>query len=569
MGSVVFLLIAGTLFFYFSRHHVTGTLTPEDMDTVQAVRYFGRTRNFGTQFVRPLLTEPIRANADGTLPDLAHQPLYTIIGGLFLRLTKHTNPNDGHREMVLLSVGTFLAVAWVCSLLSRRLFGGKGGIPALLFLLLGGNALAIMLTPTPAILATLFFTLLLICLFALDRRTSVGEPDRKVSLWWAVGAGVLFALLYLTVYSALLLLPVLLGYLIYVSRRDWRVPLIFLVVALAVCSPFLLRTFRLVRNPFYNARLAEVMMFTDTYPGYSLYFQSSFPSSSLAFVLTHGEEMFKKSGQNLLSLYNHLPSVLGTLVLPLFLGASLTRFNDNRVNRLRGTVYALLGVHLLGLSFFIPANECFPLLLMYAPFVSVLSGMFLLSVIEARNPPRFFGRVAILGWILLAVMPGLTLLLTPPKTQSQIRQVYTVLSNTPLVQEIQRDNNGLLIADAPWEVAYRCDVPALWFPLDSGVVSAVEQRTGLTIRGICLSSDTMERYATLKDASSWVTVYWRVLSVAQVVNNLPATLTQPVLREIRLFYPTQLSSVLTNFSPTPYAESNAASFSLLFLRTTP
>ena len=565
-GSVLLIVVGGIAFFHFSRHLTPGVLSPDAMDTVQSARYFAQTRRFGTLVVRPLTTTSFFANEDGTLPDLAHPPLYIALGGTVMRLLKHTGAGDGHREMALFSLFLFLLSLGGCWLLTRRLFGEAGtrgaALLAVLLYALGGSALSLALTPHPAVLAAVLFPLLLLALFQLDRIPPGGEPDRRVSLWWAVGGGALFGLLYLTLYSALALLPVLLFHLARTSRRDFRIPAVFLIVALLVMGPFLFRNFRLTRNPIYHSRLVEIIMNTETYPGVGLYRLTNLPMSVVTFTANHLTEMGHKAANNLMGFYTQAPGVIGVLVLPLFLGAALTRFTDNRVNRLRGTVYAAILVHCAGLSLFLPYAECLPVLMMYVPFAAALGASFLLAIVRARNLPRFFERALIAGWTLIAILPGLFLLFASPSPKENSTAVYDYLNGRSReMAALRSDGNSIVVADSPWEVAFRCDFPAVWMPADAGIFRAVEDRMGKQIRGVILSPTTPFTYGEDREARPWVGTYSQLLSVTQVATTLPPALTRQVLGKMQLFYPSQISAAIGKFTPTPVPDG--ASFALV------
>lgn len=566
IAVLVLVTVGGLTLLHFSRNSVSGALGADGLDTVQTARFMARRGGFTTQVIRPLWTERILPNDDGSMPNVAQQPLYLGIGAFALRLTKQTAPGTGDRIMVLLTLVLFVLSAGAGYLLARRLFGAQTALLAVLFYVFGGAALPLVLTPHPAPLASLLFTLVLFALYSLDRIAPAGEQDRKVSIWWAVGAGLFYGLLFLTLYSTLILLPFLLFYLIRISRRDFRIPALFLVVMLAIISPFLLRNFRLTRNPLYNIRLNEIMMNTETYPGYGLYRQASLPVTVTYYVTTHVGEIARKAAQNLGGLYGQAPSVLGILVFPLFLGAGLTRFTDNRINRLRGLVYFLIPIHLLGLSLFLPYAECLSVFLIYAPFATALSASFLLAIVRARNLPRFFERTVLAAWIGLALLPGGIALFAAPHPPPPPSEVFTFLNgDSPAATAWRTLPNTLIACDSPWEIAYRCDRPAVWLPADSVVASTMEERSGRQLVGVVLTSTLPYSYSD-PEARPWVGTYSRVLSVTQLATTLPINLSRQVIGKIELFFPPQVGPLLRNFGPVPVPEQDG-NFSILFWRT--
>jgi len=78
---LAFLLVAALAFVHFKRHYDAARLSGDAMDTLQAARYFARTGQFGTLVIRPLTSGFMPIRADGSQPDLAHAPLYTVLTG--------------------------------------------------------------------------------------------------------------------------------------------------------------------------------------------------------------------------------------------------------------------------------------------------------------------------------------------------------------------------------------------------------------------------------------------------------------------------------------------------------
>jgi hypothetical protein len=568
---LVLLVLTGTCFFHYGRHYVPGILSVEAQDTVQAAREFARTRHFNTLVVYPLLTGVVSANLDGTMPDVSHSVLFTALAGTLMRLRGQSGPSAGDVEATLLTLACFMVSCGACWLLSRRLFGERGALLALLLYALGGTALAEAIHPQPLFLGVTLFSLLLVALHAADGIPSAGKPERRIPLGWSALAGLLFGLLYLTLYSALLLLPAILYHLWRGARRRLLPAAVFLAVAVVVTAPVLLRTFRLTRNPLYNARALELVMHTETFSGRSLYRQADMPQSIPRYLASGGwREVGSKAGRNLIGFYRDAPSVLGLFVLPLLLGASLTRFTDGRVNRLRGTVYLCAGVHVLGLSLFQPHRENLPLLLLYAPFAAVLGTSFLLSIVRARNLPIYFARATVLGWTLLACVPGLAILLAERPSFAVPSRLFDVLNaespHLGALRQLPPDRQGLLIAERPWELAFRCDHPSVWMPADSGAFQSVEARTGMRIEGVMLTPGLPRDYAEDQVAAPWRMMYSRITSLTITVANLDAPTRQVVVDRVRLFYPEQLVTAMRPFRPQPVSDREEGSLALMFWR---
>ena len=565
------LLVGGAAFFHFSRHYAPNRLTPDGMDLVQAARIMGRTRKFSTNIVRPIVTSRFAVNGDGTSPDFAHAPLYVGVTGLALRLTRQTGPGQGDRTATLVALAVFLLSVAVCGGVARALFGSRHVLLACLLYALAGGAMSQALLPHPALLAAVWFTGLLGALWRVDALVPAGDDPRRPALGWAALAGGLYGLLFLTIYSALALLPVVVFYLWRVSRGDrgraGRTVAVFLVVTLLVCAPLLVRNIRLAHNPLYNSRLLEMVMHTDTFPGYGLDRVVVMPRT-LSQYLTGGGvgEIGRKAWNNLLEFYARAPLVIGLFLFPLWVMAALTRFTDGRINRLRGLVYGCVFFHIAGLSLFQPATENTPLLLMYAPWAAMLGATFFLTLIRARQLPRFYARVAVWAWMGVACLPGVAQMLSAAPPPDEPYAVWGTMNLSPQMVRLRASGGAsYVLSDAPWEAAYRLDVPVVWLPAESADMEGILARTGKPVSAIVLTPDLPRLYRGDPAADAWTLTYDRIISLSKVLTLLDAPLRLKVIQnsQRKLFYPAPLSSGMQGFVPEPFSERNGAEFSLM------
>lgn len=574
-------LVGGLCWFHFSRNFVSGRLTPEAMDQVQAARFWAGTGNIATGVVRPLDTASVRANANGTLPNFRHPPLYTGLLAAVQRLTRETGAGRGDRAAALLGI-TLLALAIGASaLLGGRLVSSSPSRLALvlasLFFAFGSGApLSFALQPRPELLAALLMALLLWALFALDTfSTAEGtapSPPRWRVMSWAGLSGLLYGLLGLSLYSALVLAPFLLWHLWRVTRRNVAAIVVFTLAALLVTTPLLLRAWRLTGNPLYHARLVELVMHTNTYPGNTLYRQPDLLRPIPAYLAAGGVgDVLGKAGRGLRGVYETAPRYLGLLVIPLFFGAALTRFTDGRVNRTRNLVYIFLGVHMLSLTLFVPAAEAGSVLVVYAPWAAALSGFFLLSLVRARNLPVFLARTAITGWGACACLPGVMALWVygrdTEETAAPPYIVYSELWASPRMRTLRTAAGGLLLSDAPREVVFWVNYPAVYLPPDAAAVERIEQRVGMDVACVVLTPDVNRRTEnTNLGASPWPATYNAIVSLAQVARKMEAPLRKTVVERTTLFYPPEISPVMETFRPLPQIERGGTEMSLVFWR---
>jgi len=552
------LLIAIVLGLHFSRGLVAGRLTAEAMDMVQAARCTALNGYLpATKSIPPLLTAYVHPNPDGSIPDLGHAPLYPALAAVGLRWAHHTGMGLGDKVTAVLSLLCFAASLGACALLSRVLFGVRGGAPlAVALFALSGSALATSLQPHPALLGALLFTLLLAVLACLEARVV-----------YAAVAGALYGLLYLSLYSALLLLPVLLLYIWHVSRRRLLAVSLFLGAALIIAAPALLRNAALGLSPLFNGHLLDLMAYTARYPGDRLYRSALPPETVWEFLASGGAgQVLHKSAATLTILYSRLPSVLGVLLLPLLLGAALIRFSDERANRLRTLTYVCLLCHLFGIAPFLTPDEALPLFLIYAPSAAVFGVAFLLSVVRSRSLPRFTENLVIGGWCAASCIPGLALLIAPTTNSDPVYGVYYYLNTDSNEMRAVRARKGdaLIAADSPWETAFRSAAPSVWLPADAAEFRQVEEQMGRPIVGVVLTPATLRETPNREQPLPWKTAYSRIVGLWTVASDLQAEPRQTLVHQVPLHYPTELSDALSGFHPAPpLAEPDSAGFSLL------
>lgn len=549
---------------HFTRNVAVGALSADGMDMVQAARRIAEGHGFSTNIVRPLLLRRVSPNRDGSLPDTAHAPLYPTLAGMGMKLTGKQGPGQGDRPAVLVSLFFFLASVAACYLLGRRLFGPSGALLACVVYALGANALTLAVQPRSVTLATTLFTLLLLGLFHLD----VMATPKRAGLVQAAFAGVVYGLLFLALYSSLILLLPILIYLVLVSKRDARVVLGFLVAALVVTSPFLFRNVRATGNPVFNARLLELTMHTETFPGYSLYRSAGMPQTVGEYLAGGGvAEIARKMGNNLLGYYSQIPYAFGILLLPLFLVAALTRFTSGPVNRIRYLVYVLLLIHVVGISLVLPYSEGLPILLMYVPFASVIGTTFFLNFIRARNLPPVYTRASVTAWMVMACVPGVAQIFAVPKPEPMNFQIYGYLyENVPQIREAGK---VVFVSEVPWEIAYRLGVPAVWLPNDAGDFRDMERLMGRSIAGIVMTPALEVLYAGDAEVAPWRATYIRLTSLLITASYLEPDLQQTVLRRSRISYPQEIGDVLAGFAPRPVPEANNTRYSLYWQNRAP
>jgi hypothetical protein len=285
-------------------------------------------------------------------------------------------------------------------------------------------------------------------------------------------------------------------------------------------------------------------------------------------------QIVRKAGGNVVGYYDNLPGLLGVLVLPLFLVAALTRFTNPAVNRMRTLVYVLIGVHILGLSLFVPYADALPLLLIYAPFVALIATVFFLNFLRARNLPSFYSRTALASWVALACVPGLVRLLAPgPREDAAAAYaVYGALNSGPLGTRVYeaRRTGGVIVSDVPREMAYNVGVPVLWLPPDYSEVRAAGERMNQPVRGIVLTPALGTPVLADPEALPWRTAWSRVSAIATTASFLGVKEQEALYRQALItlynrYFPAEVRDMARSYQlQQPILEQNNSQASLIW-----
>ena len=472
-------------------HFRASMLSRSDYDSIQSARYLVLQKRFNTQVIRPLDTERVKIAPDSSLPDFSHSLPYTLLNSWAIRGTRQYQMGRGEQAIVLLQMVLFVSCALLLRVFALRVFGrGAPVTKTLAFFVLSSSALSFSLTATPLFLAILAMLLLLIALFALD-----GNLARRPLFLYTLLGGVAYGLLCLSFYSCLVLFPVLLWHLLRTLKQRPLTILIFFGTTLLITAPEWIRALMLTRNPLYHAALPEIMMYTPTYPGDSLYYQAGLPQSVFSYLAGPGLlEVMQKVGRHLVASQPVLLTSLGTLVVPLFLGAALTRFRDNKMNHLRNFAYQMLVVHTVGLAFFAPPAHYRSVYVLYAPIAALMGAAFLESVVQARRLPNIYAKGIQWGWVGLACLPGLVTLLNPSSPPSPIKTIYRRLQEQATMTGLYTSNIGPMASNSPEEFAYQLSYPALALPMDEGAYLRTQDQMGDKIIAGVLLTPQILRY---------------------------------------------------------------------------
>nr|WP_309693350.1 hypothetical protein [Armatimonas sp.] len=547
-NALTLLLLAVPCLLLLPRLKTPVALPPAAMEQVLVSRYTAANNRLGTPFIRPLDASRLTAYGDGALPDMRHGILYTGLVAVSMKALQETRGGQGQRAATLLGIFLLLSSSLVTLWLARRWFPQRDGRRAALLFVWSGGAILATVLPGPGLLLALLGALLYATLVPLDVRMS----SKRAPLSLAIIAGVLWGLLFLTIYSALLLLPLLFWHLIRVTRRDVRVVLAFGVAASIVAAPQLLRAYKFAHNPLFHSRGLELTMRTESYPGTTLYHATSLPATLTSYLSRGGHvEVVARTGHTLTALVPRSMATLG-LALLLFLTSSLIRFTDDRLNTLRRLLLLALPLHLAALSLFFPAEECAEVLLLYAPAVAVLAAGFLETVVHARRLPRLHSRGVLLLWTFGCCLSGIAQLLALRAAPAPPRLYSFLGASGKYLEQIQTQGDGVLAADDALAMAYYANIPVTLLPTSATDFLELERQLHKEIVGFGITPSIRWDRPENAAIQPWAETYRRVIGLFSLSELLP-TAESNALRT-RISYPQELLPAIQKFQVTPIKE---------------
>lgn len=467
----------GLALFAFKRVFPGDLSDPDAMDSAQIARHIAAGHGFATSIFRPLALSQSGPPQAGILPDLTRAPLYPFLLSLVFALH---GGHGGGNVIVLTNLALWLACAAATYLLVRALFPAPEqshlALLAAALFVVSGTALNTALTGLPSLLATLLVTLLW-------RTLARVPPSGDAGTGNAVGVGVMLGLCCLTQYSlSALLLPVFVC--VFITRTPARAGKALSAAALGllvVALPWLVRTARLAHgDPFFSFSWYGLLTGTSEYPGPDAVFRSLLPPvTPAAFVFLHPAEMGVKLGRGLAYFAAHAGEALPPLVLaPALLSGLASRAESLSVRSVRVCALVSAAGLIVAVSLFTPSAGT---LLPFLPIAAVLGTGFAEDALARWTP--LARRVALWGWG-VGVACGLGALLGGPRPLPPVQAAIGMADNPPLPVPLNEDarkqiTQGVVITDAPWDIAWRLHLPTLWLPQDNETYDALVARAGI------------------------------------------------------------------------------------------
>ncbi|HWI55390.1 MAG TPA: glycosyltransferase family 39 protein [Desulfobacteria bacterium] len=341
---LAFIILAAAIVWYSYYSLTFVALAYNDsMDYASIARNVADGEGFVSSYITPLGL----AHKGVPHPDLWRAPLWPAAIALFIKIFGAID------QAVAFASGFFyLAAVPLIFLLARQLFGNPTALSTALIYMFSAQNLHFSTSGLTEPMALLMLTAIIFIMYI----PFFKSPPGDFLLGLAAG------LFYLARYNALLFIPVIALVWCALRRPAGLIAGVRLGAAFSLTvMPWMWRNYVLMGNPLFSLQKYEPVMFTQTYPGYTLY--TMFEKVNVTgFIMSHSAEMWIKVGQNWQD-FTH------NLFAPTFTG-----------------VYAVLFVLFL-LSLFLPFDEKQRYL---RPLLLVCFGLQLAALMVIHYIPRLF-----------------------------------------------------------------------------------------------------------------------------------------------------------------------------------
>lgn len=434
------------------------------MDYAQIARHVVRGEGFITSFIKPLSLTYEESITNH--PDLTYPPVHMLWTAAVMRMLGEDDRSVSHSSGL-----AFLLTVPLIFLLALKLFDWRTAVLATFLFGTHIANLGYAISGLESSLLGLLFAGLLLLLY------QASESDGH-EMTWVAAAGLVMGLLFMTKYVwAMAAIPVIVYLIVMRPRRRIARVAVFLLLFVAVSSPWLYRNYKLTGDPVFTLRVHEVIGQTRAYPANIIYRSvPDTPPGSLVFIGENPRAIFEKVRSGLSTFYNSFQNLGGVFVTPFFIVGILVRLGNERVERLRYVLYGTIVLVSLALAFLIAAPR---LIAPVSGFVTVLAAALFWRLLEARGQSMDlrvrtrFVTAAVAVLVVLHAHPFVTAI-TPDEPDY-------VMGETPLdtaMTQLQNMTDGPVLTDMPWAVAWLAEMEAIWLPQTEQDFRRLEDRVG-------------------------------------------------------------------------------------------
>jgi len=349
---VVLILVGAAVWYSFYSSTFVALAHNDAMDYASMARNVARGEGFISSYITPLGL----AHKGLPHPDLWRAPAWPAVLAVFIGILGATD------QAVAIASGFFyLAAVPLIFLLARYWFGNTVGAAAVLIYIFSAQNLNFSTSGLTEPVA-LFMMVLVVYILTIPR---FRNPPGDIVLGLAAGV------FYLARYNALLFVPAIAFYWWRIRKpAGIRAVIRFGAAFFLTILPWAWRNYSLTGSPLFSLQKYEPVMFTKTFPGYSLYMMLE-KVDVPGFLRSHWPEIWAKIQENWHEFISHLfdPAFTGVsaVLFGLFLLALLFPFNE-RQRGVRPFLLICFGIQLAALMVihYIPR-----LFFMFMPFYAI------------------------------------------------------------------------------------------------------------------------------------------------------------------------------------------------------
>lgn len=376
----ILLLAAAAVWYSYYSFTFVALAHNDAMDYASMARNVARGEGFISSYITPLGL----AHKGLPHPDLWRAPAWPALLAVFIKILGATD------QAVALASGFFyLAAVPFIFLMARYWFGNVTAAAAALIYIFSPQNLDFSISGLTEPLA-LFMMVLVTYMLTM--------PGFKKP-WGDMALGVVTGLFYLSRYNALLFVPVIGLYWAWIRRPTGiKAAARYSAALFLTILPWMWRNYSLMGSPLFSLQKYEPVMFTDTYPGYSLYMMLK-KVDVIQFLLSHRMEIWRKIQDNWHEFVSHLfdPSFTGVSVFlfALFSLALVIPFNE----RQKGVRPFILTCFFLQLAALMVIHYIPRLFFMFMPFYVIYGAAAVVRVLSGitRNRCLAAGMLFALG----------------------------------------------------------------------------------------------------------------------------------------------------------------------------
>ncbi|MCE9616600.1 MAG: hypothetical protein K8T26_20180 [Lentisphaerae bacterium] len=493
IAAVVVVLVLGL----YVAQQFRGLREGASMEWAQLGRNVAAGRGFTTDCLRPvdaaLLSRATSPESLGAgLPDLRHAPAYPAWLALGFRLWHPAASGHAAHQALAAERRVVLPLAFVCLVLcgmlvmavGERLFDARVGTTAMVVFAISSGVLAAGISGGPAPLEMMLTTASVASLLA---ACGLRAKQAHAVAWlpFIVLGGLCAGAAALTAYRlfALVVVGVVLLRQGFVRWRGLVVAL-FLIAALGVVAPWMVRNIQACGNPFGFAPHATLNGTTlvDAVDGWDrLRVPAAGESRDVVWALS------RKVAHNFGELYRQgLPALGDGLVMAFFFVALFYRFEEDLAGGLKWALMLGLALCMTTAAFGQPSARD---LVSFLPLVIVVGVALLYKLLDqALFLTDDIRQAIVIAWVALAAIPLLLTLAGP-----SARRPYPPYA-PPFVEYVcgLLKPGEILATDIPWAVAWYGGRSAMLLPRTSEDL-VVMKREGAPVGAVYLTTETGDR----------------------------------------------------------------------------